>query len=41
MTPDTFAQRHADSQAERDDRLGVPEWARGEPEIPEDEVQAG
>jgi hypothetical protein len=40
MTPDTFAQ-HADAQVERDDRLGVPERARGEPEIPEDEVQAG
>lgn len=37
----TFAERHAAAQAERDDRMGVPGWARGEPHIPEDEVQAG
>jgi hypothetical protein len=30
MTADnrTFTERHADAQAERDNRMGVPDWAR-------------
>jgi hypothetical protein len=41
MNMDTLAERLAEAEAERDDRMNVPEWAQGDPQIPEHEVQAG
>jgi hypothetical protein len=37
----TFAERHAAFQAERDDRMGVPDWGTRRPRHTEHEVQAG